>query len=598
MDLEQNVDASETKADLKNDGCFDPKVFKGENEGNIEELISEDIVPVKNEPEKQLSSSAQNEENLYATFILEGDEFAVDVNSVREAILLKQEIVRVPNTINIVEGILNLRGEIIPVVNLKKRFEMESVEYDSECRVAIVRYRKFNFGLLFDDISEVIRVHKKEVKEIESAKKGINSSIEGVINLEDDKRIIQVFNTDLLLEEYDLPLIKEITCAEDSIHNISRLRVLDTMQCITIIIDGQEYGINVDNIREIIKPVEVKRKVKIEEYVKGVFFQRKELLSLIDMRLYMKLLEKEVDQESRFLIINDENPYGILVDAIKEVITFEKDDILKIPLLSENCLKNCFGGIVNYSNGSMERHIILIDVEFLFDEYGKMRIQENLSLHKNEQTNEVKGKKVSKKQEKNSSGEVAESRVYISFLLEEVLAVDILMLQEIIPYTTNILNLPNQFDSFEGILNLRGNIIPVINLRKFFEMDPYPDINNSKIIILNHLDNCSGFMVDDVQEIITTDSKSCEGVNKILTMGRERQFKGLISEVLNVSLRDSKNRTIMVLNIDAFLKGIDLKKSMTNVLPEMEELEGVKSDKKAKNKSSFFQKLKIKNKKE
>jgi purine-binding chemotaxis protein CheW len=593
MDQEQKVDASETEADLENDG-FNPEVFTGENEFNVEELILKDIDPVKNGPEKPSLSLVQNEENLYATFILEGDEFAVDVNYVREAILLKEDIVRIPNTIDIVEGILNLRGEIIPVVNLKKRFEMESVEYGSECRVAIVRYRKFNFGLLFDDISEVIRVEKKEVNEIEAGKPGTNSSIEGVINLENDKRIIQIFNTDLLFEEYDLPLIKEIAGANDSdIHNISRIKVLDTMQCITILIDGQEYGIKVNNIREIIKPVEVKRKVKIEEYVKGVFFQRKELLSLVDMRLYMKLEEKEVDPESRFIIINDENPYGILVDAIKEVITFEKKDILKIPLLSENCLKDCFGGVVDYSNVGSQRHIILIDVELLFDEYGKMRIEENLSLHKKEQTYEEKRKNRSDKQDV-SSGEVLENRVYISFLLGEVLAIDILMLQEIIPYTEKILKLPNQFDSFEGVLNLRGNIIPVINLRKFFEMDPYPDINDAKIVILNHNDNCTGFIVDDVQEIITTDSKSCKGVHKLLTMGSERQFKGLVSEVLNVSLRGGETRTVMVLDIDGFIKGIDLKKNMD----EIGEIEEVKPGKepKTKKKSGFFQKLKSKTK--
>lgn len=586
MDQEQKLDSLETEAKPETDRV-DPEMVAGEN-GDSVKLVSKERDPVKNESEKQGFVEAHNEENLYATFILGGDEFAVDVNFVREAILLVQDIVKIPNSINIVEGIINLRGEIIPVVNLKRRFEMESVEYDAGCRVAIVRYRKFNIGLLFDDINEVIRVRKREVREMDSTKSAENTTIEGVINLENDKRIIQIFNTDLLFEEYNLPLIKEISGADNShIHSLSSFKTLDTMQCITIIIDGQEYGIDVNNIREIIKPVEVQRRVKIEEYVKGVFLQRDELLSLIDLRRYMNLPGREADSESRFIIINDENPYGILVDSIKEVITFEKKDILNIPLLSESTMKNSFRGVVDYST----RHIILIDIEQLFDQYRKKRIEENLSIHRKEQS-EGKLSQTSIIDE-TSPEEISESRVYISFILGEVLAVDILMLQEIIPYSESILKLPNQFDSFEGVLNLRGQIIPVINLRKFFEMAPYPDIKKTKIVILNHMDNCTAFIVDDVQEIITTDSKASEGVHKLLTMGSEKQFKGLVSEVLNVSLRGGESRTVMVLDIDGFLKGIDLKKNMD--IPEKEEVNPGSEDK-IKTKSSFFQRLKNKNK--
>ena len=105
---------------------------------------------------------------MYAIFYLNNQEFAININKVRESINFEAEIIKIPNSIDIVKGVINIRNEIIPIINLKKRFGETNLSYTEDCKIAIVSYKSTFIGLLFDDISEVLEIEEKNIKSTES----------------------------------------------------------------------------------------------------------------------------------------------------------------------------------------------------------------------------------------------------------------------------------------------------------------------------------------------------------------------------------------------------------------------------------------------
>jgi purine-binding chemotaxis protein CheW len=91
------------------------------------------------------------------TFTIGDEEFGVDILKVRE-INRMMDITRVPKSPPFVEGVINLRGKVIPVINLRKRFAMETRESDKETRIIVVEVDTKTIGFIVDSVSEVLRI--------------------------------------------------------------------------------------------------------------------------------------------------------------------------------------------------------------------------------------------------------------------------------------------------------------------------------------------------------------------------------------------------------------------------------------------------------
>ena len=92
-----------------------------------------------------------------ATFFLAGEEYGVDVRLVQEIIRVT-EITQVPRAPQFVKGVINLRGRIIPVIDLKRKLALGEVEATRQARIVVVRVRERLMGLLVDGASQVLKV--------------------------------------------------------------------------------------------------------------------------------------------------------------------------------------------------------------------------------------------------------------------------------------------------------------------------------------------------------------------------------------------------------------------------------------------------------
>lgn len=109
------------------------------------------------------SDEARSELIQLVSFNLEQEEYGVDVLKVREIIRLPN-VTRVPNTPHYVEGVINLRGKVIPIISMRKRFGLVEAENDKRTRIMVMDIDGELMGFIVDAVSEVIRVSESEIQ--------------------------------------------------------------------------------------------------------------------------------------------------------------------------------------------------------------------------------------------------------------------------------------------------------------------------------------------------------------------------------------------------------------------------------------------------
>ena len=104
-------------------------------------------------------TTASDELLQLVSFKIGGEEFGVDILKVQE-INRMLEVTRVPNSPSHVEGVINLRGKVIPVADLRRRFGMQRKEHDKDTRIVVVELSGRIIGFIVDAVSEVLRIPK------------------------------------------------------------------------------------------------------------------------------------------------------------------------------------------------------------------------------------------------------------------------------------------------------------------------------------------------------------------------------------------------------------------------------------------------------
>lgn len=137
------------------------------------------------------------------TFRIGEEEFGVDILAVQEIIRLMQ-ITMVPRAPEFIEGVINLRGKVIPVINMRRRFNKAQLEPDSSTRIVVMELEQKIVGFLVDGVSEVLRIPESTVEDPPPVVAGIGSEyIRGIGKL--DNRLLILLNLDHLLSSIDLP---------------------------------------------------------------------------------------------------------------------------------------------------------------------------------------------------------------------------------------------------------------------------------------------------------------------------------------------------------------------------------------------------------
>jgi CheW-like domain. len=146
-----------------------------------------------------VSQISEKESNKYVVFQIGDQEFGVDIHKV--SIIEKyMNITRVPNTPDYIKGVVNLRGEIIPVMDLRTKFGLPEKVPDEETRIIMLKINDITLGVIVDSVAEVVDFTEEEMGSITSITNDRSMDyVVGIGRIGD--RLITVLNIEKLISE-------------------------------------------------------------------------------------------------------------------------------------------------------------------------------------------------------------------------------------------------------------------------------------------------------------------------------------------------------------------------------------------------------------
>ncbi len=379
-----------------------------------------------------------------------------------EQIITPPFITSVPLSAKHILGITSINGKIIQVIDLNKILFNKKTSFISKTKLLTLG----NLGVVVDEVLEMIEIDNAEFEESD------NELLIGIYK--ENNEIIQVIDVDKIfsldsLIEFKPKNLTHLNQKEDNIQIISD----EYKRVLFFKANNEMFALDIDILREIIYPPEI-TPVATSDCM-GVITIRGEAINVLSINELLGFGNKEIDEKSRILIVsNDQRVVGLLVDEVDLVKNIEISQIETLPNSDEIVEAVYKKDMVTLISSSYIKR--LIDDYYIEDDETKETVKENIV-----------------------------SEVAIFRVDNEEYAFDIDEVQEIIKYE-EVTPIPDVPEIVEGIMNLRGIVIPVISLAKRLDLKERIT-DKTKIIVCNLNDEKIGFIVDDINDILFVEDK-------------------------------------------------------------------------------------------
>lgn len=154
------------------------------------------------------SAGARNgvvdDEEQFVVFRLMNEEYGVPIESVQEIVRVPDELTRVPKTPDFLEGVVNLRGVVLPVVDQRRRFGLAAMERSDRQRIMVYTIHGVRTGFIVDQVLEVMRIPASVIGPSPTLSEEQQRLIRRVANIEKQHRMILLLDTDQLLDTKEL----------------------------------------------------------------------------------------------------------------------------------------------------------------------------------------------------------------------------------------------------------------------------------------------------------------------------------------------------------------------------------------------------------
>ncbi len=237
------------------------------------------------------TSAGLKDESQLVTFLLKDEEFGFDIMSVQEIIRLPK-MAKVPRTPAYVDGIANLRGVVLPVIDMRTRFGMERAEETDRTRVLVVDIDGVKTGLRVDRVKQVTRVLRSEIEPPPAAIRGTSSDyLEGVVKLDKGQRIVMALNAAHVCEIGITRKTASVNggtstsqAASTEASDKAMSADAEVQKMVTFRIAKEEFAFHMEHVREILRVQTPNQVPDVPDYVLGVLTVRGQILPVIDLR--------------------------------------------------------------------------------------------------------------------------------------------------------------------------------------------------------------------------------------------------------------------------------------------------------------------------
>lgn len=479
---------------------------------------------------------------IYGSFWLDGAEFALRVGVIREVVNEPQSIAAMPLSPPFMLGLFNLRGTIIPVIDLRRLLELPERE-GGEAKVAIIEDGDLCVGLMFDHTGEVLNAqYAARVDFRPRAGRVKDVVVEGLLKLDNGERIVQI------LDPYEILNLKRVPVGE----TISRRREATAasrgprFSCISFQFGHTTCAMDLRYVREVMEAPELMKSVLVHDCFVGVTNLRGTIMPVADFRNLMGDVaalasSREAPPRRKMLVIETEGgPIGLLIYSVNSIISFFQDQILpfsKLALPRDDIVMGCLLNkekdiILMLDHDALRRDPILADTARRCREF-----------HQSEQG--ARAAKAAAREERGHG-----RRTFIVFTFDRRFALETSDVCEVINYPDTLLHPPFAIEFVDGIISLREELITLINLRKLYGLPGGAARKAERVLIFRHDDRKYGITVDSVDEIVTTIGGK---VAELKTFG-QRQGSQVIAEDVRGCIQSPTTGSVMVLDIEAVLR--------------------------------------------
>lgn len=468
---------------------------------------------------------------------------------------LVQEIIRVPNITKVplappsLTGLANLRGTVIPVISLRKILNFQFHEHEENQRIIIINLSQ-PVGFLVDSVSGFLTVKKDTITEKKNIKTTIKKKyLKGGINNSGTNSIPLILSFKTIISDNfsHLAVSKQQGTGGVKSLEISTTRIAAQTQqterkLVSFSVTGQDYAIDIAYAREITRfPDSFVRVPNSPPYLLGLTNWRSQLLPLISLKNLFTLHDQTENEHSRVLVLNFDNvTIGLVSDTVSEVLRVPVSQIDPVPAFISNArnMKD-ISQICRIDNGN--KLVSIISIEHLFEQQA---IQDSLTR--------VETMKDNFNADLNRSKDVPQNdyeQVVIFTLADDELGVNINSVLEIARLPEELTRIPNAPDFIEGVINVRGMVVPVFDLRKRLGYSIVKRNERQRIILFSVKGATTGFIVDTVTEVLKIPVKYIMDAPSLSS-----EQIDLLGRVANL---EKQERVIQLLNPDNLLEEAD-----------------------------------------
>ncbi len=455
------------------------------------------------------SVKGESETRQFVTFIVGREVFAVDMTPV-------QEIIRVPDVVGVplappsLDGLANLRGKVLPIISLRRIFGFEERDYDDSTRAVVIDLGQ-PLGFVVDRVASVVGVDARQIEPPGAITATINTKLlSGLLKDVGGHKMIMVLDFGKLIAG-EFSDIAAVTHASTAVAteaagkpDAEAALAAAEIQLVSFEVADQEYAIAIDDVQEIVQvPDLIVHVPHAQQHVLGVMTLRNRLLPLVSLRRMFGLPPRDADEHSRIVVVTlGGASVGVVMDSVNEVLRVPRAVVDRMPaLLAKEGKLSDIGEICRLEGG--KRLVSILSVSNMFRHAA---ISEALTTV--DEMNGTKGTVAATSSDERRSDD--EEQVVVFRLGKEEFGVPIDSVQEIVRVSEELTRVPKAPPSVEGVINLRGAVLPVVDLRRRLGLEHVERSDRQRIIVLLISGVRTGFIVDSVAEVLKVPKSTIE----------------------------------------------------------------------------------------
>lgn len=435
----------------------------------------------------------------FVTFIVGDEVFAVDMAPVQEIIRVPA-VVRVPLAPPTLDGLANLRGRVLPIVSLRRLFGFAERAHDDATRAVVIDLGQ-PLGFVVDRVVSVVGVDAQQIEDTGAIRAAVDTElVSGLLKNVSGYPMVMVLDVERIIAAQ----FAGSAAAKGVVNGSAAAPVAvaelahdsDELHLVNFEVAGQEYAIAIDDVQEIVQvPAQIVKVPNAGAHVLGVITLRQRLLPLISLRCMFGLPERALDEHSRIVVVTLAGAaVGVVMDSVNAVLRVARAAVDPMPaLLAADDALSDITQICRLDGG--KRLVAILSVDNLFRHQAvRAALAGAEAMAVTQEQVQAAGDDVSSADD--------EEQVVVFLLGDEEFAAPIDSVQEIVRVADTLTRVPKAPPEVEGVINLRGAVLPVMDLRRRLELPAITRSDRQRIMVFLVDGARTGFIVDSVVEVL------------------------------------------------------------------------------------------------